>query len=69
MGNNCLTPRSFSVLRVDLLTRNFDSFPSFLASLSPAGRTMTSPLPHEGSGLDVLALFVGGVSSEVVAYV
>ena len=30
---------------------------------------MTSPLPHEGSGLDVLALFVGGVSSEVVAYV
>ena len=69
MGNNCLTPRSFSVLRVGLLIRNFDSFPSLLASLSPAGQAMTSPLPHEGSGLDSLALFVGGVSSGVVAYV
>ena len=70
MGNNCLTPRSFSVLRVDLLMRNFDSFPSFLTSLSPAGLAMTSSsLPHEGSGLDVLARFVGGVSSGVVAYV
>ena len=29
----------------------------------------SSSLPHEGSGLDVLARFVGGVSSGVVAYV
>ena len=48
--------------------RNFDSFPSFLTSLPPAGLAMTSPLSHEGSGLDGLALFVGGVSSGVVAY-
>ena len=69
MGNNCLTPRSFNVFRVSLLIRNFDSFPSFLASLSPSGLAMTSPLSHDSNGLDFLARLVGGVSSDEIVYV
>ena len=68
-----MTPRSFNVFRVSLLIRNFDSFPSFLASIPPSiippsGLAMISPLSHDGSGLDFLARLVGGASSDEIAY-
>ena len=63
-----MTPRSFNVFRVSLLIRNFDSFPSFLASIPPSGLAMISPLSHDGSGLDFLARLVGRASSDEIAY-
>ena len=56
--NNQLTPSSFNVLCVSLLTQNFDSFSNFLEPLPPSGLAMTSPLPHDSSGLNFLALRV-----------
>ena len=63
-----MTPRSFNVFRVSLLIRNFDSFPGFLASIPPSGLAMTSPLSHDGNGLDFLARLVGGASSDKIVY-
>ena len=64
-----MIPRSFNVFRVSLLIRNFDSFPSFLASIiPPSGLAMISPLSHDGSGLDFLARLVGRASSDEIAY-